>query len=353
MEKDREEFQHDWYAILGCEVGSAREVIEKAARKLAIKYHPDKTSDPEAPAKFLLIQKAKEILLDESKKKEIDTHFAAVHQRKQYEQERSKTMDERRKRFRDDLESRVDQEKTRPNSKPAHEDVLSHELGKNSKILQEMRRKNESVIERTREEARRRQEKKDEEYLAYTRHVSEQVGGRRSAIKVKWRKRMSDGMDTDRLFELFEPYGSVEDIAISKDKANSAIIQYGQAQHARAAVDAFASAEDYRVSFAHDNSDPIASATAAKSVPSFTNSHSLNTAINEEVQRAKERAEQRDWQGLFQRPVNGNQPVDTRSLAEKEADILQRMMDAARKKKEVRELQQQQQQAETTTDGRS
>ncbi len=53
------------------------EAIEKAARKLAMKYHPDKTTDPEAPEKFLLVQKAKEILLDETKRKVIDDHREA------------------------------------------------------------------------------------------------------------------------------------------------------------------------------------------------------------------------------------------------------------------------------------
>ncbi|KAJ1414026.1 DnaJ domain-containing protein, partial [Ochromonadaceae sp. CCMP2298] len=70
--KDAEEFAQDWYAILECEVTATKEQINKAARKLAMKYHPDKTTDPEAPEKFLKVQKAKEILLDEGKRKTID-----------------------------------------------------------------------------------------------------------------------------------------------------------------------------------------------------------------------------------------------------------------------------------------
>ena len=81
----KEALQEDWYEILELQPKATKEMIEKAARKLFLKYHPDKTSDPDAPAKFLQIQKAKEILLDESKRKEIDEHRDKVIKRKEYE----------------------------------------------------------------------------------------------------------------------------------------------------------------------------------------------------------------------------------------------------------------------------
>ena len=51
--------ERDWYAVLECNKDSTKKEIEKSARKLALQYHPDKTTDPKAPEKFLLIQKAK------------------------------------------------------------------------------------------------------------------------------------------------------------------------------------------------------------------------------------------------------------------------------------------------------
>jgi len=43
-------------------------IIKIIFRLLTLKYHPDKNPDPSASAKFILVQKAKECLLDEKKK---------------------------------------------------------------------------------------------------------------------------------------------------------------------------------------------------------------------------------------------------------------------------------------------
>ena len=43
----KEALQEDWYEILELQPKATKEMIEKAARKLFLKYHPDKTSDPD------------------------------------------------------------------------------------------------------------------------------------------------------------------------------------------------------------------------------------------------------------------------------------------------------------------
>ena len=53
------------YEILGVEKNASPDVIRKAYRKLAVKFHPDKGGDPE---KFKEIQKAFDILGDERKR---------------------------------------------------------------------------------------------------------------------------------------------------------------------------------------------------------------------------------------------------------------------------------------------
>ena len=60
----------NWYEILNCSINSSKEQISKAARKLSLVYHPDKNPDPEAAKIFLNIQKAKDFLLDEEKRKD-------------------------------------------------------------------------------------------------------------------------------------------------------------------------------------------------------------------------------------------------------------------------------------------
>ena len=101
------ELGFDPYAALGLSLGASKDSIGKVARKLALKYHPDKSTDADAPALFLQVQKAKEFLLDETKRKEYDDVRVAVVKRKQYEEDKSIAMDEKRKRFRDDLENKL------------------------------------------------------------------------------------------------------------------------------------------------------------------------------------------------------------------------------------------------------
>lgn len=359
MSKDQEEFEHDWYAILGCEVGSPIEVIQKAARKLAIKYHPDKTSDPTAPEKFLLIQKAKDILSDEARKKIIDDHLTTIKQREQYEVERNKAMDEKRKRFRDDLEQRVQEagrQAKKSRAETSHEDILAHELAKNSKVLAAMRKENESIIEQAREEARRRQEKKNEDFRAYSRQLASESGSngqKQCAIKIKWRKSLAESITTERLRQLFHGFGDIEDIVVDQNKKSTALLYFNAAHAARAAVDAFATNEDFRVSYLH--SSAVSQTDNDTNYTLFTNNAAVNEMLQEEMAHMK-RASERDTVlnpfhssfATFLRDTTSDttntdsnatienpSPFTTAppSLAAKENEVLKKLMEAAAAKK--------------------
>jgi curved DNA-binding protein CbpA len=280
VDKDKEEFQHDWYGILGCEVGTSIEEIAKSARKLALKYHPDKSKEPEAPAKFLLIQKAKEILLDEAKKKIIDDHHESVKKREQYEAERNKGMDERRKRFRDALEKNVQNEMKK--AKDPNE-VLAQEIKKGSKIIDNIRKQNQSMMEEAMEEMKRNMEKKNAEYANYTKVLVEEYGLKETQVKLKWKRSISH--DDTSLRALLSPYGSLEDIDISSSKGTSAIITFTSSSGAKAAIEALTTSEDYRISFANEEGQRSKPAIFTHT---YTSSTSLNTALQEEIQRAKE-----------------------------------------------------------------
>jgi curved DNA-binding protein CbpA len=361
MAKDREEFQHDWYAILGCEVGSAVEIIQKAARKLAIKYHPDKTNDPTAPEKFLLIQKAKDVLSDETRKKVIDDHFIQIKQREQYDKERSKVMDERRKRFRDDLEQRVAQahhDSKKARTGYSHEDILTHELAKNSKVLAAMRKDNESIIQQAREEARRRQEQKNKDFAAYSRQLASEIGSTgnlQCAIKVKWRKSIGETVSYERLRLMFGGFGVIEDIALDQTKKSTAVFYFTTGQAARAAIDAFATNDDFRVSFLH-SAGSVSPTTNSSSHTIFTSSSSVNDVLQEEVTNMKRTAEREFLRNPFrastfsstanettsdpslptETPQQGSLPPDApsgESLAAKENSVLKKMLEAAAAKK--------------------
>jgi len=97
----------DYYAVLKLDHEASEDAINKAARKLSLKYHPDKNPDPSAAIIFQSIQEAKEFLLDKDKRKEYDDKLRADLKRKSYENERMSKMGESRKRFKADLEAKL------------------------------------------------------------------------------------------------------------------------------------------------------------------------------------------------------------------------------------------------------
>ncbi len=64
--------KRDYYDVLGVEKGSDKKEIKKAYRKLAMKYHPDVSDDPESADKFKEISEAYAVLSDEDKRHTYD-----------------------------------------------------------------------------------------------------------------------------------------------------------------------------------------------------------------------------------------------------------------------------------------
>ncbi|RPI14133.1 MAG: J domain-containing protein [Ignavibacteriae bacterium] len=63
----------DYYKVLGVEKNATQDEIKKAYRKLAVKYHPDKTKgDKASETKFKEINEANEVLSDPEKRKKYD-----------------------------------------------------------------------------------------------------------------------------------------------------------------------------------------------------------------------------------------------------------------------------------------
>ena len=66
--------QRDYYEILGIPKDTPDYEIKKRYRQLALKYHPDRNKDSEAPEKFKEISEAYSILSDNQKRQLYDSH---------------------------------------------------------------------------------------------------------------------------------------------------------------------------------------------------------------------------------------------------------------------------------------
>jgi curved DNA-binding protein len=73
----------DYYKILGIDKKASAAQIKKAYRKLALKYHPDKTEGDKAmEVKFKKISEAYAVLSDPEKKNQYDTYGSADFQQR-------------------------------------------------------------------------------------------------------------------------------------------------------------------------------------------------------------------------------------------------------------------------------
>ena len=62
----------DFYSVLGVSRDAGEDEIKQAYRKMAAEYHPDVSDDPNAEEKFKKAKKAKEVLLDDEKRRMYD-----------------------------------------------------------------------------------------------------------------------------------------------------------------------------------------------------------------------------------------------------------------------------------------
>ena len=70
--------KRDYYEVLGVSKGASQDEIKRAFRKLAKKYHPDVSKEPDAEEKFKEAQEAYAVLSDEQKRTQYDQYGHAA-----------------------------------------------------------------------------------------------------------------------------------------------------------------------------------------------------------------------------------------------------------------------------------
>ncbi|XP_045152027.1 dnaJ homolog subfamily C member 17-like [Echinops telfairi] len=220
----------DLYALLGIEEKAADKEVKKAYRQKALSCHPDKNPDnPHAAELFHQLSQALEVLTDVAARAAYDK----VRKAKKQAAERTEKLDERRKKVKLDLEAREreaqahgsEEEEKRSTRTLEQEIECLREEG--SRQLEEQRK---LIQEQIRQEREQRWRGKAE-------HTE---GTGTPKLKLKWKCKKEDEArgvySKDVLRRLFQKYGEVLNLVLSRKKPGAAVVEFAAVRAAELAV---------------------------------------------------------------------------------------------------------------------
>ncbi|KAL2830006.1 hypothetical protein BDW59DRAFT_158762 [Aspergillus cavernicola] len=233
---------HDFYALLDISPAASEPEIRRAYRRTALKYHPDKITNPTQSDidRFHLLQIANDVLSDPAVRQLYDNAREA-RVRKQREHD---MMDAAKRKMKEDLEAR---ERAGAGAGAGGqrgvkrgwgatgygdedaEEKLAREI---ERIAEDGRRRRREAEEKLRDEVeedeRRLREDEEEKERAKdrsskrvdrSREGGANVPEQERAVKVRWvREGRGLDIDKDRLVGLFVPFGKIESILVLKDR---------------------------------------------------------------------------------------------------------------------------------------
>uniref|UniRef100_A0AAR2LPD6 DnaJ homolog subfamily C member 17 n=1 Tax=Pygocentrus nattereri TaxID=42514 RepID=A0AAR2LPD6_PYGNA len=210
MASAKEILQMDLYALLGVEGTATEKEIKKAYRQKALTCHPDKNPDnPKAAELFHQLSQALEVLTDAAARAAYDKVRAA----KKQAEERTRRLDDKRKKIKLDLEARERQ---------AEAEVQKAEEFKISRTLEE-------EITRLREEGSRQLQEEQ-------RLIREQIQREREGrLHIHSDDDTNGGYSEEFLQRLLQKYGDVLNVVMSSKKKGSAVVEFATVRAAELA----------------------------------------------------------------------------------------------------------------------
>jgi curved DNA-binding protein CbpA len=147
----------DPYKALGIDIASSDKDIDKAFKKLALKWHPDKNPDnlKEAQQRFVEVYQAYEFLKDKTKKAEFDEVMNAKKKRAVYDNKRKETSSAKRQQFLDKLlkkEKAFENGCTPGSSKSKGSDSVSGLKDDEEAFLKRLRKEGAQLLKRMHDE---------------------------------------------------------------------------------------------------------------------------------------------------------------------------------------------------------
>jgi len=170
-EDKTEILNEDLYALLGVEATASMNEIKKAWRKMSRCCHPDTTDDPESVNLFLKITKARDILTDETQRKNYEAKLKV----KLMNEKRKRELDHNTKQLRNSLKIR--EENYKKQKKMDDQNKI--------KIQQQISQLKEEGLRKRKAEELERQKKLFEETFKSTQnnHDPEQLPSKEEVLK--------------------------------------------------------------------------------------------------------------------------------------------------------------------------